>query len=193
MPKTKSGFTIVELLIVIVVIGILAAITIVAYNGFQERAKNAQTTQAISSWIKGLILYKADRGQWPAYGTCLGTNYTYGPYGTDTTGVAQCRQTVAGSGYIENTAFKTAMAPYIGSSLPTPAFVTARASDTNWYRGLTYVYGGGAGTDVYIQAIFAGAAVCPSAGSGAITSQQQNWGSSGNTYCHYLIGQTTDT
>lgn len=40
--KTKnSGFTIVELLIVIVVIGILAAITIVAYNGVQDRAKSS--------------------------------------------------------------------------------------------------------------------------------------------------------
>lgn len=35
----QSGFTIVELLIVIVVIGILAAITIVAYNGIQERTR----------------------------------------------------------------------------------------------------------------------------------------------------------
>lgn len=36
--NTKGGFTIVELLIVIVVIGILAAITIVAFNGVQKRA-----------------------------------------------------------------------------------------------------------------------------------------------------------
>lgn len=36
--KLTSGFTIVELLIVIVVIGILAAITIVSYNGVQKRA-----------------------------------------------------------------------------------------------------------------------------------------------------------
>lgn len=43
--KRHSGFTIVELLIVIVVIGILAAITIVAFNGVQNRAR-AQTVNS---------------------------------------------------------------------------------------------------------------------------------------------------
>jgi len=39
--QKQSGFTIVELLIVVVVIAILAAITIVAYNGIQNRAKSS--------------------------------------------------------------------------------------------------------------------------------------------------------
>jgi len=45
-PQKKSGFTIVELLIVIVIIGILAAITIVSFNGIQDRAKTAAAQAA---------------------------------------------------------------------------------------------------------------------------------------------------
>lgn len=82
------------------------------------------------------------------------------------------------------------MRPYI-SSIPTPDFVTAGTS-TQWYRGLTYVYGGGAGTDVYIQAAFRGSVTCPSPTGVQGAGQQQNFGGSGNTYCYYQVGYTTD-
>jgi prepilin-type N-terminal cleavage/methylation domain-containing protein len=58
--KTQSGFTIVELLIVIVVIGILAAITIVAYNGIQERARSTTVTSALSQAAKKFAVYQVD-------------------------------------------------------------------------------------------------------------------------------------
>ena len=65
----KSGFTIVELLIVIVVIGILAAITIVAYNGVQQRARDTSRTVAVRNVMKALELYRIDNGVYPSVGT----------------------------------------------------------------------------------------------------------------------------
>lgn len=61
----RRGFTIVELLIVIVVIGILAAITIVAYNGIQNRAALASAQSDVVSIIKKLELFKIDNDAYP--------------------------------------------------------------------------------------------------------------------------------
>jgi general secretion pathway protein G len=60
MNKTKSGFTIVELLIVIVVIGILAAITIVAYNGIQQRGRDAKRIDDVAKIVKAMRLWGID-------------------------------------------------------------------------------------------------------------------------------------
>ena len=66
MTRTKqNGFTIVELLIVIVVIGILAAITIVAFNGVQARARDSERVSEIKSIHKKLEIYHAEKGYYP--------------------------------------------------------------------------------------------------------------------------------
>lgn len=62
----QRGFTIVELLVVIVVIGILAAITVVAYNGIQQRARDAQRLSDIKTITQALELYYLDKGEYPA-------------------------------------------------------------------------------------------------------------------------------
>lgn len=53
----KDGFTIVELLIVVVVIAILAAITIVAYNGIANRAKASAVASLTAQVNKKVLLY----------------------------------------------------------------------------------------------------------------------------------------
>lgn len=63
--KFIPGFTIVELLIVIVVIGILAAITIVAYNGVQAKARDSTRIAKVKSIAKAIDLYYVDNGKYP--------------------------------------------------------------------------------------------------------------------------------
>ncbi|MNQ19625.1 Type II secretion system protein G precursor [compost metagenome] len=52
--RRPTGFTIVELLIVIVIIGILAAITVVAYNGIQQRAQNTKISSDLATFSKAI-------------------------------------------------------------------------------------------------------------------------------------------
>lgn len=66
----KSGFTIVELLIVITIIGILAAITIVAFNGMRERANATSLTSDLSNNSKRLELYRVTNGSYPSTNDC---------------------------------------------------------------------------------------------------------------------------
>lgn len=63
---TRSGFTVVELLIVIVVIGILAAITIVAFNGVQRRATATTVKSDLAQAAKTMVMAHAQAGQYPA-------------------------------------------------------------------------------------------------------------------------------
>ncbi len=63
MRKTTSGFTIVELLIVIVVIAILTAITIVAYSGIQDRSNAAKAKAELNQLAKAMSAAKINSGR----------------------------------------------------------------------------------------------------------------------------------
>lgn len=65
MGKTSKGFTIIELLVVVVVIAILAAITIVSYNGIQNRSKDAAALTTAKNVQKKVELYYSLYGTFP--------------------------------------------------------------------------------------------------------------------------------
>lgn len=75
MNKRNAGFTIVELLIVIVVIAILAAISIVAFSGIQERARDSRREAAVNTITRALEMYHLDNGGYP---DCAGGTYQAG-------------------------------------------------------------------------------------------------------------------
>jgi prepilin-type N-terminal cleavage/methylation domain-containing protein len=74
--KNERGFTIVELLIVIVVIGILAAITIVSYSGIQARARMTAAQDAATKVSQKAEAYNAEKSVYPPSIASLTTSAT---------------------------------------------------------------------------------------------------------------------
>lgn len=71
----QQGFTIVELLVVIVVIGILAAITVVSYTGITTKANTSANKQNASSVLAAAQTYYADNSAFPTTSATSGTVY----------------------------------------------------------------------------------------------------------------------
>jgi len=74
----KKGFTIVELLIVIVVIGVLAAVSVAAFGEVQQRARNSARISSARAWQSIITqYYEANDSQLPATSArmCLGYGY----------------------------------------------------------------------------------------------------------------------
>lgn len=182
MKKSASGFTIVELLIVIVVIAILATISIVAYNGIQQRANNSKTVTAVTAYIKALQMYKVDNGQYPAIlagsGSCLGD--TYGAAGCDSAGSYSVNQGGLNTVHLSH---------YLQSPVPSPATNLGTLTTGRQFGGAIYawnheLYGGtdNGGIGLYQQ----GSGNCPNIGNLTYMSSDNYVDGSGR-WCRYSL------
>jgi general secretion pathway protein G len=65
MPRHRSGFTLVELLLVLVILGILAALVLPKFSGRSEQARTTAAITQIATFKTALAAYEVDTGSYP--------------------------------------------------------------------------------------------------------------------------------
>ena len=113
--RYQQGFTLIELMIVVAIIGILAAIAIPSYNDYTARSQVSEGVSLMSGTKTPLAEYFADKGQWPANLTAVSSSLA-GKYvsivaitgGASTSGTLTVTSTMKNSGVNSAIVGKTA-------------------------------------------------------------------------------------
>jgi len=71
-PKGQGGFTLIELMIVVAIIGILAAIAIPNYQNYVAKSKQAEAGEIMSSVYTNQIIYQSENGTYAPNEAALG-------------------------------------------------------------------------------------------------------------------------
>jgi len=69
--KAKKGFTLVELLIVIIIIGILAGMMMLSTGSAKDKAEATKIVSNMRTIKSAALMYYADNGSWPALANAL--------------------------------------------------------------------------------------------------------------------------
>ena len=128
MKTMQEGFTLIELMIVVAIIGILAAIAIPAYQNYTIRAQATEGLNLASAVETGVAEYYANTGAWPANMTSAGGDSTNLPKGKYVASV-----NVGTGGVITITYGNQANTNLTGTLALTPA--TSLNGDVSWICG----------------------------------------------------------
>jgi type II secretion system protein G len=63
--KNNKGFTLIELMVVISIIGLLSSIVLASLKGARDKAKSVAFRESVMSFTKALELYRSDNGRYP--------------------------------------------------------------------------------------------------------------------------------
>lgn len=104
--KGKKGFTLIELMVVVVIVGILASVAVPLYRGQQRRARAAEGVALLGSVRTGQLVYYAEHETFKAiptatsYDSDIGVDASFNRYFTEytSTGGATFTATTTGTG-----------------------------------------------------------------------------------------------
>lgn len=147
--KHLKGFTLVEMMVVIIVIAILFGISVVTYEKVRQRSANAKTIALVNQWEQSISVYQSKSRLLPQDWTCLGNDVDDFPEIPEKSiGPGQCERNMilplGGSSWTSE--FKTV--PTDGLSESTPNLLKNNAASL---PGTLEMYE--AGTDSYMRGI----------------------------------------
>ena len=150
----KSGFTLVEILIVVIILGILAAIVIPQFTNASKEAKQSSLVTMVQSLRSQIALFKLQHNDYlPGVAPLVGTGGTFDQAAfwnqmtlfSDVTGATNATKTVQyDKGPYMQSIPKNPLCPTTANNSDTVATVNGAASGT--VCGFVYDYQGGAGS-----------------------------------------------
>jgi type IV pilus assembly protein PilA len=128
----QRGFTLIEIMIVVGIVGILSALAFPAYQNYMIRAQVTEGLSLADGWKAAIGEYYASYGAWPSQGDLSGTTQSVGKYVSSiTVNSGMIQITYGGSQANQNLTGVLTLVPY-----------TSNNDDILWQCGLAPAPGG---------------------------------------------------